>query len=119
MTHWLTTSLPLVAFGDTDLTSISSTLFSSYMYVVKASKTMCVRKILMFNVDEIDNCTRPRPPPRVSVTYYLNGPLCLSHDNVISEFLRNVHFQIVGFAYGPVAKIDSYRLRNHINYHER
>jgi len=28
--------------------------FSSYMYVVKAAKTMFVRKICMFNVDEID-----------------------------------------------------------------
>jgi hypothetical protein len=29
-------------------------LFSSYMYVVKAAKTMFVRKICMFNIDEID-----------------------------------------------------------------
>jgi len=29
-------------------------LFSSYMYVVKAAKTMFVQKIRTFNVDEID-----------------------------------------------------------------
>ncbi len=28
--------------------------FSSYMYVVKAAKTMFVRKICTFNIDEID-----------------------------------------------------------------
>ncbi len=29
-------------------------LFSSYMYILKAAKTMFVRKICTFNVDEID-----------------------------------------------------------------
>ncbi len=32
-------------------------LFSSYMYVVKAAKTTFVRKICVYNVDEIDTCT--------------------------------------------------------------
>jgi hypothetical protein len=77
-------------------------LFSSYMYVVKAAKTMFVRKMCAYNVDEIE-CRKhtigswPSTEPRVRPTSQLRQSQ--QGKTQLSQKFKEVNFELLFIIY--------------------